>query len=418
MTNRLNSAVKERLEVQVDYYDLSHQRALDQYPSAAKIRNVSGKTISISGQEFFANAMFHRARHESVRNRNAEAQRRQVVHGYEALRPWIALHDDSLRLVEGLRSVPNEVAEHIGESIALPVVNRIFDLKESDWLPIGATNRKPSFDVQTASSGNGLIELEMKGSAVEDSDRKSQPIYQHKAAINEKKRKLAVDQKIERVGAIVAFPKNAGKAKCWLLDPEPTPEPPDPEKLKILSRLHFLRWIIWLVAPRSPFALSLANRIEAVNASSAPLELSGLPLIDASGEPLQIRYPFRSGADIPQFFLSRSHVIDGPAGGFVEPVDRDTFIFVGFRDDLLFLAVEQDFIKLQTYEAIEAVIPKTVRCVVKNSALRRFAINPQSVRDSDVGETDSRFDLSGNLAYTKEGLVFGELSIDSQREGT
>jgi hypothetical protein len=398
----------------VDYYNAQHKRELEKYPSAGQIQGIAGRTISVPAREFFSNAMFHRVRHESVRARNAETQRRQIVYGYDSLRPWISLQSDSIHLADGLTSVPNEIPEHIGESIALSIANRIYQLQESDWLPIGVGNRKPSFDVQSASDGSRIVELEMKGSAVEDPSMKSRSISDHKVRIDDKKAKIAVEEHIERIGAIVAFPKRIGKIRCWLLDPEAGANYRDPLHLRILSRLHFIRWAIWLVSPRSPLALALANRIVAIESITGPFQLTNVPLIDANGEPFGLRYPFRSGADIPQFFLSRSHVVDGPAGGVVEPIDHESLLFVGFREELLVQAIEQDFEKMLAYTAIDAVIRKTVRCVVRNEVLRRFGIDPNAVRGSEVGERESRFDLSGTLAYTKEGLVFGELAIDDR----
>lgn len=411
MSDLPRKALRGKLYIDVEFYNREHAALLEKYPSAAKIQAVAGKTLQVPVAEFLKNMMFHRVRHQHIRVLDADSERRDIVRGYHALDPYVRVDGDSIRLSEGVASVPNHVSEYIGESISLSVANRIFGLTDADWIPIAVDNRRPSFDYQSASNGSELIQLEMKGSAVDDTELKSSSISTQSGRIDAKKVALASTSGIERIGTIVSFPKATGRIKCWLLDPEPDIEAADPRRLKLLSRLNFIWWVIWIIAPRSRLAMALASRIAAIRTLRDPFELTRIPLREASGEPMEVRYPSRVGSQVPNFFLSRSRIVEGPAGGVVVPIDRESMLFIGFREDLLHQAVKQDFDKILNYEASEAVIPKQVSCVVRHEVLRRMGVDLQDVRGANVSNTEVRFERLVHLAYTPEGLVFGELEI-------
>ncbi len=77
------------------------------------------------------------------------------------------------------------------------------------------------------------------------------------------------------------------------------------------------------------------------------------------------------------------------------------------------MAVDQNFEDITAYRANVASIPKIVDAVFSGGRYRAMRL-PASVaeRFAEIGGY-YRIRLQGNLHYTQEGLVFGELPIDS-----
>jgi hypothetical protein len=414
VTVSLEDLLSRTITVSVEYYDDKHKEQLLKYPDVAAIAAVAGHEIQIPVEEFLKYFIFHDARHRPSLMRDPSSKRNELIHAHAMATRYLTLDGGAVRISEGIVSLPNHVIEYIGESIGLAVASRIHDLNESDWLPIDVQRGagKKTLDFETGSDGKRIVQLEAKGTVVADVDKKSSSVPNHRADIEKKKAAQAPrDSAIVRYGTIAAIPKESQNLRCWLLDPEPVSEPLDPRRLRLLARLNFLRWILWLIAPRSILATALGSRIKAVEMVANPFELSRVPLTDASGTVIEIEYPVSDFANIPTFFTTRSHVSDGPAGGIVIGKSADTLLFVAFREDLLHLAAKQDFENLLNYSASADVIWKDVRCVLRNAQLRRMNIDVERLPNARRGETETWFDLAGRLVYTPEGLVFGELPI-------
>ena len=82
----------------------------------------------------------------------------------------------------------------IGPSVGLSVINRVHGLSDADWdklKELPGRNGKPTFDYKVASDGSNIIQVENKGSYVDDNRKKSSAISNHKKNIKDKKRKIA-----------------------------------------------------------------------------------------------------------------------------------------------------------------------------------------------------------------------------------
>lgn len=411
-----NSAHAQALHIDVDYYDAEQKRLLLEYPTAQKIGEIVATGLKLPVPQFLTYFLYHRVRVASSKYNSYASVRSSIADAAGMLDPYLTLNDGTLSLADGAESLPSAEIERVGESLGLSVVNAVHEMTEADWLPIPEQRGKganKTFDYQMASNGTHIIQLESKGTLVDDVGHKTDSVYQHKSSIRDKKKSSPiVPENTLRYGVIAEIPKNGQKPRCLLVDPEPDRPMRSPRELQLFARLRFLSWFIWLVSPRSALAYALATRVRAVEALKDPYELTKVPLGRPDGEPFAIQF---SDAGDAAFFGTRSRVLGGQAGGIVVPIHRRALLFVGFRADLLKLAAEQDFEQLTAYSAETAHLPKRVACMVPAGEFGRFDIAESDLPDVSRSSGYVHFQLNGWLNYSREGLVFGLLPIGEEQ---
>src|SRR5262245_48883508 len=121
------SKLKEFIRVNVNYYDEAHGQALQGYPNISAIEKVVSKPVEIPVDEFLTHFLFHRARTGSSRFAGYSATRRMIATACGMLQHLIKLESGALMLDEA-HKLPREITEHIGESVALSIMNRIHGL--------------------------------------------------------------------------------------------------------------------------------------------------------------------------------------------------------------------------------------------------------------------------------------------------
>ena len=405
----------ESVSIRVEYYNEEHREALQGYPTADKIRELVEEGLAVPVPEFLTYFLFHKIRSVPSLRSGYVAVRESISHSYGMLSDFVNLQNGLLYLSDEALMLPQYVTEYMGDSVALSVMNRVHGLTEADWVPIPRPSEGKFLDYELASNGTQKIQVEAKGSVVGDATAKSNSILNQRLSIERKKAETGDRSGGSlRYGAIAAISSGPEALKCWLLDPSPDDDQREPRDLRIVARLRFLHWIIWLVSPRSHVATALANRVRDVGTLRQPYELSGIPLANADGSPLEIRYNIVRYRAVAAFFGSRSRVADGPAGGVVIPVPkRDGFMFMGFREDLLELAAGQNFDEISTYSAPVASLRKRVLCTVAAREFDTFRISEENLPGFRRSGGYVYFELEGTLAYSQEGLVFGVLPVQS-----
>jgi hypothetical protein len=400
------------IAVQLDYYDKTHHEALNKYSTAIKIQElINAGIVTIPLPEFLTYFLFHRIRATS-RYAGFASVRSDIVRAEAMLSDFVEPDGGELHIASDALKLPNYVTENIGESVALSVMNRIHGLTEADWTPIPESTRKKTLDYQLGSDGVNLIQVEAKGSVAETTDVKSASVSNHKADIEKKKKANPAKSPTDlKYGVITVIPQVPGTIKAWLLDPVPEGFERSPRDLRLIARMEFLRWIIWLVSPRSHLATALATRVTELNALREPYELSGVSLTQANGRPFEVTSGIKA-QDYAPFFATRSRVADGPAGGIVFPAEsKDALLFVGFRTELLEFACDQRFDRIIEYSGGNASTVKNVLCTVPAAEFDSFRIDPERVTGFNQTGGYVHFELRGLLRYSQEGLVFGVLPL-------
>lgn len=420
-------AQQDYIEVEVHYYDNHERVAFKQnYPRevSQKLDRLVSRPLLIKTADFLIFYLFHLLDrnlpgYTSVAEIEGNTQR-----AWHCIGPFVLFGNGSIRVPIDA-DVPNEFVEHLGEAIGLSVASAIHGLTAADWVKIPVKkhplNRRllPSFDFAQASDGRHIVQLETKGTRSVDNRYKEPSVSKHATSIKAKKDALQdTGDQVDpypsdvRYGTITAIDdRAAGRVRCWLVDPPPDDPEISARDFKLLSRMAFLvRWIS-VISPQSQLSAALANRYQALLALRDPYELNNVRLRRGDGEEINFPRMTHNGEDFSSFFANKSKVSGGAAGGIGFKANDGqklkTLGFVGIRQELLELAISQDFDEILSYTANSAIVDKKVEFTFSRTRYDelRLAAVP-SVRALLVNNYH-RFELEGPLFYGSSGLVFG-----------
>ena len=413
----------DTIEVDVRFYDDAEKRKLLGYPTADAIEKLVAKPLMSPKAEFFTYYLFHRIKLGLNGFRDYKTVAEKVNRSLSFIEDCIDCNNGSIRTPEGVTQQLTEVSEHVGEAIGLSVISCIHGLTEADWKPIPeerGRNARKSFDFQIASDGSQFVQVETKGSSVEDNRVLSPAVKAHKRKIDEKKTKLKeLALKGEdpnpaslRYGTItVVDARKDGNVRCLLTDPPPDQVDEDPKRFRLLNRMRRLRDWICFLSPRSAFTAALATRVADLEKLDDPFELDGVPLLRGTSEPFDIE-PYGGGNwRNSTFIASKSRATDGSAVGVVIQLPKLKLFFFGIRTDLLVITANQKFEEMTDYKAQVESIEKTIECVF--SAGRYSSLELPSSIIASATQTGGYFQflLSGKLNHSPGGVVFGILPL-------
>jgi hypothetical protein len=294
-------------------------------------------------------------------------------------------------------------ATDFGIAFGLTVADLIFGTTEMDWKPIPV--KKTMDNDYLGSNGSIHIDLEVKGSFIKDISKTPSTVSNHKASIKAKKAaKGTPPANTVHLGIISAI-AGSGTPVVRIVDPPSQLRERAPEEQQLLNRMDFLsRWISY-ISPRSAIAVALRGRLEALQQLDRIEQLDGLALVNGTGEKIDVS-PYQFGQLHSRFFATKSVVSDGPTGGMICQHDEGVF-FLGIMEDLLNLAVNQNFTAIRNFKRNPGTVTKTVSCIVPKGRKSEFDQIPIKWESSDGFYF--RFDARGDLHYTAGGLVFGFL---------
>lgn len=419
--------------VRVDFYDAEEKAKLLQYPgdAVAAMKKLVASPVAVPTSEFLTYFLFHRMARGLPGYESVEQIRHDLSRATSYIDSCIQFDGKSIRLPSATARLPTDIIEHAGEAVGLAVASRIHGLTEADWVSLAVKKHPlnksllPSFDFQASDAKllvqcAPLVQLETKGSAVEDNSKKESNVSKHKAGIHKKKADLATLPADKhdpypaavRYGTVTAL--DAGThdmVRCWLVDPDPEDGEWEPRRFKLVARMGFLSKWISIVSPRSQLASALATRVNDMGKLSNPFELDGIPLLRGNGEPFA--YPTTSPfSPHSTFFGNKTRVTDGPAGGIAVQVSSSELAFLGIRQDLVDMAASQRFDDLLAYEAPAGTREKTVEFVFHENRFRTLQL-PRAIADSATRSgAYRRFTLEGNTQYNRSGLVFGFFGLN------
>jgi len=239
-------AIKE-LEVKVNYYNDQHQKKLKKYLGNRKIESlIAEKKVSIDKDEFLTYLLFTEQR-ERKKLRTFSDFSKQKVKSYFLLDNFIDITGKSLRIKDPGIQMDRNLIERIGVAFSLCMFNKIYGLTEADWNIIPVDTRQKTMDFRYASDGRKIIEVEAKGSSIENNKNQISTVSKHKKSIEAKKDVIS-QKKIQKNKSVPSFAYGVisvldGREdtipQIWLLDPPPVPFFNDPVKTKLLNRLYF-----------------------------------------------------------------------------------------------------------------------------------------------------------------------------------
>jgi len=419
---------QQQIAVEVDYFDERAKVEFSSYPTHAKIAEIAGKTIFIPTGEILTYFLFHKPRFHGGGLSHYQSLTREQHSAIAMLDRYVEPNGTSLRIATE-QQVGTYIPEYLGEAVGLSVINRLHGMTEADWKRIEQEHGRraaPTFDYEhefKASDGKSIIQLEAKGSVVEDCKKHCANTQNHRTKIEEKKRKIGgTGAKYRypadlRYGTITAIDRTWDRSiKCWLVDPEADKDTIPAANFKLLARMVFIRDCVQLVSSRSTLAAVLRDRVAVLEALKNPFELDGVSLRHREesfgGIIRDFQFPRSAfGSSVSRLFPRRSHVVDGPTAGEILP-GPDCVLFCGFQEELVELAIEQEFDRIISYERPSATIEKTVECVVtRRRFLRDFSVLPSLRRFAEGSKDPINFRLQGHLYYAPSGTVVGRLEV-------
>jgi len=421
---------QDSILVSVDFYNDVEKDKLLQYPTRNNIQDIVNNNIEIPTAEFLTYYLFKRKRPGKEGYRGYKQLGRLIHRSLMDLEDWVIFNGDSICSAHDINEQDNSITERIGESISLSVMNRIHGMTEADWGKIPerrGSGAYPVFDYShpvdsnTGSDGQFIVQVESKGSSVEDNRRITSSISNHKTNIINKKARINIlEQQNQyppeaelRYGSITAIDKRQnGTIKCRLLDPDPEHQSVSPRSLQLINRVRFLYDWISFISPRSQLASSIATRLAALESLENPFELDKTPLIKGSGEKFSL-FPFDEFSHQPcSFFSNKSYVTDGPSGGITLQLPNNDMLFIGIMEDLIFQALDQNFEDIISYKHTAGSVYKRVRCFFSAGRYNKLIL-PDDISEYTIDAGPYKyFDLLGDLHYSREGTVFGLLQFE------
>lgn len=421
-------AKQQPIHVDVAYYDDTEKRKLSAYPTAQKLSQLVSTDLQVNAAQFLTYYLFYRKRPGKLGYRNYAAIGAHIDQALIELDGWVDYVDGSL--VSACDAVPQDkaVTERIGEAGALCVASRIHDLHEADWQKI-PEHRGPHsfptfdyrFDTATASDGTYVIQVEAKGTAVEDSSILTASAKVQKARIDKKKERIQLLEAEDsypypadlRYGVLCAIGRT-GRLRCWLTDP-PSEGSPDARRYRLLARLQFMFDWISVLNGRSQLAASLGTRLLALYGLKNPFELEGMPLVRGNGEPFEI--PRYARFERPQgMFAHMCRVTDGPAVGTLVKSPGGQLFFIGVQRQIYEMVARQDFEAILNYREPGGTTMKQVDCVIPWGRAKRMGIaefDEEQRRDHAY----VRFRSSALLHYGEGSSVFGIVTPPGMARG-
>lgn len=399
----------QKLKIRLEYYNEQERKKLSSYPSATKLDELCGSDIEIKYADFLQLLLFHKLKIGAKGYKRFEELSQKIRFAESMLDGSIDHENESIRIITSTGTLNTETVEHLGESIGLCVLNLIHGLNPGDWHHI-QTSKTKTLDFENASDSKRIIQLETKGRVTSGSGTK-EGLSDAKADISKKKstqRVLAQGTNTSALlyGTICAFDSRTDSyAKCYLTDPPPYDFDLEPQLHRIVARLSFIKSWISILFPKSQIIGALGTRInDLLHIQSADI-LSNVRL-DVGEES-----DFTLDAELKLFddSATRHQTRSTTAGsvGHTFQLSNDRLFYIGIREGLLEMAIDQDFEKIVKYKTVPSSKIEKVRCVLP--AKRHASIFGKSEKLRRVSYVS--FIRYGVIHTSSSGIVFGVVSI-------
>ena len=241
------------INLSLEFYDDAQRSLFEKYPNGETIIRLTENPISVRKDEILAYMMFTEQKEVDGFKTYEDLQNR-IGSRLGDIEDYLTFSDGSLSAKFIGDEMYPDFTERIGVSLGICTINSIHSLHEADWKKIleeRGRNANPTFDFKNtniASTGYNFIQVENKGSIVENNTQKISSVPGHFNSINRKKKYVRTIEKEMNVplhknlyyGTISVLDNHKNSVpKVWLVDPPVFEIEMNPRKYKILSRLHF-----------------------------------------------------------------------------------------------------------------------------------------------------------------------------------
>jgi len=184
--------------------------------------------------------------------------------------------------------------------------------------------------------------------------------------------------------------------------------------------MRFLQSWVSFILPRSAFATALFTRTRDLQQISNPFELDGVKLTKHDSEGIEEPFFIESvrdglfGRDASQktgLLTHKSRISDGSGGGVLLTLSATHLLFIGLTEELLRLAVDQDFAAIMRYKYEARSATKSIEGIITKTQVKELGLQRMADRKSGYVQFSQR----GQIHYSPEGIVFSIVSLEQLR---
>jgi len=402
----------------LDYYNSAQQNLFQGFPNAVILNKVVQNGISISKDEFLAYLMFTEQMDRNGFRTYNDLQSR-IQNRLGDIDDFLSFNNGSIQSrMTALEMMQPGFTERIGVALGLCVVNKIHGLTAADWKKIDETrgrNAYPTFDFEfpLASTGTNFIQAENKGSIVTDNALQNASVQNHYIRIENKKafvraeetqRQISIHQNLYygTIGVLDGQPNSI--AKVWLIDPPAFELEMEPQKYKLLARLHYYLDEFKNVGVKERIIKALETRIVEIEKSSDYSKFNNVPL----------NYPYPRAYHLFMDGKMFAAVDTNEAFGkiFIVEINQNIYAYlIAFPKALMRIIILQNFESILNYEYSPDFINERVQVLIR-------------LRDREIGKSTLPNNLKfvfnerrkyyestyfGKVSHSKDGRIFGLL---------
>ena len=403
--NKINNRMSI-IKIKVDFYDKGQKDLIEKnFPKDFEIiKDFVGKTVDVSLEDFKTYAYF---KHQYSKNGRLASflDLKPMAQNWGHYDTYFELKDDDklVNIFPDVRIEATDVSEMIGVAGGLSVASSMYGLTQADWTKIPITTAHKDFDFShTSSLPNRFINIEAKGSVIDDNSYKAAPVSLHKSSIITKKndtgfKKKYVPTRDSNIGIITVADRNKN-LQSWLVDPPLDDFEISPIKYKLLKRLYFYHSILRLISKRSYITLTLANRIRAIELTNDYDKLDKTPLLN---------YNFDKVNLTESFINSRSRNKENDIIGNTFLINKNIF-FIGVPADLILTLINQNFSDILSLKRQTSTALTTLNCKIsKRRGKELSTLNNSKIRlKKEQSEEDNYifFEMDTDLIQNSGGL--------------
>jgi hypothetical protein len=405
------------INLSVEYYNEVQRQLFQGFPNATQLNNLVANNVSISKGELLAYMMFPDQR-DANGFRTYDDLRDRIQHRLGDIDKYLSFNNESVQSLVDPGAM-NRVAftNRLGVALGLCVTNKIHGLTEADWKIIPETNRHSTFDfeIPIASTGTNFIQVENKGSVVDNNDYKRSAISQHYNAIVAKKNYLREEETKKGIthnqnlfyGTIGVLDTRVNSiAKVWLIDPPAFDIEMKPKKYKLLARLHYYLDEFRNIEVRKKITDALEKRIKQIEAAEDYLSFDN--------KQLDGRLPHSGNFSLYMDGKMLAIVDSNEAFGRIFIVQNDhrtSGYIIAFPKSIIRLIIKQDFKAILKYNYAPAFLNENVQVLIKiSNKYKEQRLLPGNLKFV-LNERSRNYEAIyfGKISHTPAGRIFGLL---------
>jgi len=401
------------INISVDYYKDIEKDLFKHYPNYKAINALVNGCKSIQKGELLAYMIFTEQK-DRPGFRTYDELKQRVSDRLGDINDYFDFSHGSISAKFIGNEMDKNIIERLGVGLGLSVIGKLHNLIGADWKRIPEFAGKNAcrtfdfdYDIPFASDGERFIQVENKGSSVDNNLRKPSTISQHYGSIKKKKESIDNNRLDYNYGTIGIVDNNSNHvAKLLLVDPPSDFIDIEPKKYKLLARLNYYLEEFTNIGVKKKISVALAKRIKEISDSSDYTKFNN--------EPLDYKYPvpyhlFMEG----NMFAAIDH---NEAFGTFFTIENKNEIFpyvLAYPKALMKLILYQRFDDILTYRYDPDFIMEKVNILLRIGKKAEVDLGIIEKLGFQLSERRGRYFEASyycNVSHSLSGRLFGRLS--------